>query len=154
MKTITIENKEYQLEFTFAAAEHKELMQKMFNIVSGAYLIKHIGRRKKDEETVGVAAEGLIDGTSEMVSEIPHICITAFFAGLLENNPVSETDAKSLMKTYMKENKISFDKLFEELKQCMEDDGFFDLSGLTDMTNRMNKGMKEQKNQPKKNTKK
>ena len=38
----------------------------------------------------------------------------------------------------MKENKLSFKKMYEELRQCMEDDGFFELSGLTDMLNSMN----------------
>ena len=38
----------------------------------------------------------------------------------------------------MKENKISFRKLFEDIKTCMEDDGFFDLSGLTEMLSEMN----------------
>lgn len=144
MKTITVENKDYVLEYTFEAAEHKELVQKMFNVLSGAYLVKRGGTIKDGENSEMQAAGVMIDGVSEMVSEIPHICITAFYAGLLENNPLSADDAKAVMKTYMKENKFSYRKLFEEIKQCMEDDGFFDLSGLTEMMNEMNQSMEEQ----------
>lgn len=146
MKTITVDNKDYQLEFTFAAAEHRELVQKMFNILSGAYIVKHAkssdlsGENTEKESTV----TAMIDGASEMMAEIPHVCITAFYAGLLETNPLAEDEAKSLMKAYMKQNKLSFHSLYEELKKCMEDDGFFDLSGLTDMINKMNEGAEEQ----------
>ena len=78
-----------------------------------------------------------------MIAELPHICVTAFYAGLLENNPVSQEEAKTLMKAYMKENKLSFKMLYEELRQCMEDDGFFDLSGLREMSESMNEEMEE-----------
>lgn len=154
MKTITVDNKDYVLEYTFAAAEHRGLVQKMFNVISGAYVVKHSGAIKDDEnaktteegrkETEKKAVGAMVDGVSEMVSEIPHICITAFYAGLLENNPLSEDEAKNLMKTYMKENKISFKKLYTEIKECMEDDGFFDLSGLTEMMNEMNESVEKQ----------
>ena len=40
MKIITINNKEYTLEYTFKAAEHRDTVQKMFNIASGAYVAK------------------------------------------------------------------------------------------------------------------
>lgn len=145
MKTITVANKDYQLEFTFEAAEHRGLVQKMFNVLSGAYIVKHakisnLNKNADNENTV----ESMIDGASEMVAEIPHICITAFYAGLLENNPLKEDEAKALMKSYMKENKLSYSALYDELKECMENDGFFDLSGLTDMMKRMNEKTTEQ----------
>lgn len=144
MKTITIDGKDYTLEFSFDAAENRELVQKMFNVVSGAYLVKNEkfseNVNEKREQSVGA----MIDGVSEMVSEIPHICITAFYAGLLENNPQTKENAKQLMKSYMKENKISFNKLFDEIKTCMEDDGFFDLSGLTEMMETMNENIEKE----------
>lgn len=144
MKTIKVDNKDYMLEYTFEAAEYRELVQKMFNVLSGAYLVKHSGAIKDKKNSDATAASAMIDGVSEMVSEIPHICITAFYAGLLENNPLTADEAKTVMKSYMKESKISYRKLFEEIKQCMEDDGFFDLSGLTEMLNEMNQSMEEQ----------
>lgn len=141
MKSLKIGDKEYQLEFTFEAAEHKDLVQSMFELMSGAYFAKK-GLMAGDENKTAVAT-AMIDGASEMVADVPRICRIAFYAGLLEHNPASESEAKELMKQYMKENKLSFNKLFEDLKQCMEDDGFFDLSGLMEMIQKMNAAAEE-----------
>ena len=137
MKAITVNGNEYKLEFGFEAVEHKELVKKMFDIVSGAIFVKSAKDLSKP------TSEDMIDGSGNMIAELPHICVTAFYAGLLENNPVSQEEAKTLMKAYMKENKLSFVKLYEELRQCMEDDGFFDLSGLREMSESMNEEMEE-----------
>lgn len=133
MKTITVNEKEYKLEFAFEAAEYKDIVQKMFDVLSGAYVIK---RASESNES-----EALIGGVSEMVSEIPQICSTAFYAGLLENNPLQKDDSKKLMRDYMKENKLGYSDLYEELRKCMEDDGFFDLSGINGMLKEMNLGI-------------
>lgn len=136
MKTIKISGKEYTLEFSFEAAECKNVVQEMFNIMSGSYFIRN-GLQKKN------AAAAMIDGTVEMVADMPAIARNAFYAGLLEHNPVSEDEAKTLMKQYMRENSLSFAKLYEELKQCMEEDGFFDLSGIMDMIQEMNNSIED-----------
>lgn len=127
MKTIQIEDKEYILEFTFEAAEHKLLVQKMFNMISGAYLVKGAD----DVENPSVA--DMIDGTANMFSDIPSVCNIAFYAGLLENNPVDEAEAKKIMRAYMKANDLSYPELFEEIKEEMEKDGFFRNTGLDKM---------------------
>ena len=137
MKEITVNGNEYKLEFSFEAVEHKELVKKMFDIVSGAIFVKSAKDLSKP------TSEDMIDGSGNMIAELPHICVTAFYAGLLENNPVPQDEAKTLMKAYMKENKLSFKMLYEELRQCMEDDGFFDLSGLREMSESMNEEMEE-----------
>lgn len=139
MQLIKVGNKEYQLEFTFAAAEYRELVKKMFNVLSMSYLYEDMNATDLDN---GMSKEmkvgALFNGASEMVADIPHICYTAFYAGLLENNPLTEDEAREVMKSYMRENKLSFRTLFENLKKYMEDDGFFDLSGLTEMLQAMN----------------
>lgn len=135
MKTILIKDKEYTLEYSFMAAEHKDTVQKMFNILSGAYIVKQAQKVGNDVTSV---ASAMIDGTSEMVADIPNIVRTAFYSGLLENHNVTEEESYELMKCYMKENKINFKKLFEDIKACMEDDDFFELSGLMDMIREMN----------------
>ena len=137
MKAITVNGNEYKLEFSFEAVEHKELVKKMFDIVSGAIFVKSAKDLSKP------TSEDMIDGSGNMIAELPHICVTAFYAGLLENNPVPQDEAKTLMKAYMKENKLSFKMLYEELRQCMENDGFFDLSGLREMSESMNEEMEE-----------
>ena len=104
MKTIQIAGNEYTLEFSFAAAEHKSIVQKMFNALSGGYIFKHAQINQNGEQNN--SAEAMIDGTAELVSEIPHICKDAFYAGLMEHNPVSMEEYENLMKTYMKEKKM------------------------------------------------
>lgn len=141
MKTLKIGEKDYTLEYSFMAAEHNETVQKMFNVVSGAYLIKRANIAEENKEDIAFA---MIEGTGEMVADIPHIVKTAFYSGLLENHNVSQEEAYALMKQYMKENKISFRKLFDDIKECMEEDGFFDLSGLTEMMEEMNKSVETQ----------
>lgn len=130
MKTLVIGDKEFTLEYSFAAAEHKKTVQNMFNVLSMAYVAKTGVDETDDKASM---ANAMIEGVSEMVADVPHIVRNAFYAGLLENNPVSEEEAYELMKQYMKANKISYNGLFEDIKECMEEDGFFDLSGLTDI---------------------
>lgn len=142
MKILNINGAEYTLEYSFMAAEHNQTVQKMFNVLSGAYLVKHVNMTEEDKKES--VANAMISGTGEMISDIPHIVKTAFYSGLLENHELSEEDAYALMKEYMKENKISFKKLFDDIKECMEQDGFFDLSGLTEMVAEMNKSVEEQ----------
>ena len=138
MKVFAVNGIDYTMEFSFKAAEHKETVQKMFNIVSGAYIIKRASMVGENSSELDVA-NAMLDGTSEMVADVPNIVRTAFYSGLLENHNVSEKEAYEIMKAYMKENKISFKKLFDDIKACMEDDGFFDLAGLTEMVEEMNK---------------
>ena len=133
MLNLKIGEKDYTLEYSFMAAEHKETVQKMFNVLSGAYLVKNANVSENLELEKENIAIVMLEGTAEMVSEIPHIVKTAFYSGLLENHEVTEEEAYELQKQYMKENKIGYRKLFEDIKTCMEDDGFFDLSGLTEM---------------------
>lgn len=128
MKKILVNDIEYTLEFSFSAVEIKELIQKMFMMLSGGYVAK----RAKDVQNP--TSEEIVDGSGYMIAEFPHVCKTAFYAGLIENHDgITQDETTSLMKSYMKENKLSFVKLYGELTECMEDDGFFDLSGLKDM---------------------
>ncbi len=151
MKKITVNGTEYTLEYSFMAAEHKETVQKMFDIVSGAYMFRKAGAIEDGGSSGDAVANAMIDGTGEMVADIPHIAKVCFYSGLLENHGLSEEEAYDVMKSYMKENKLSFKKVFDEIKECMEDDGFFDLSGLTEMVQEMNESFEEETNpKPKK----
>ena len=141
MLEISIKDKQYKLEYTFEAVRHKQLLKMMFDIMSGAYTTKKILAVKDENEANAVVA--MLDGTSDMVADIPEITEIAFYAGLLENNPVDKAEAKSLMKQYMIDNKLSFNALYTDIKKCMEDDGFFDLSGINEMLEQMNKAITE-----------
>lgn len=141
MLEITIKDKQYKLEYIFEAVRHKQLLKMMFDIMSGAYTTKRILSVQNESDANAVVA--MLDGASDMVADIPEITEIAFYAGLLENNPVTQAEAKSLMKQYMIDNKLSFNGLYTQIKQCMEDDGFFDLSGINEMLEQMNKAMEE-----------
>ncbi len=139
MKTIEISGKKYDLEFSFGAADEKELVQSLFKVVSGAYFFDN-----SNENTTMAAA--MINGTSEMVADLPCICKHGFYAGLKEHNAdITYEESLELMKTYMKENKLSFNALFQLLKEVMEEDGFFDLTGITEMMEVMNQEEEQEK---------
>lgn len=123
MKTLKIGGENYTLEYSFEAAECKDVVQGIFEMLSFAPIAKRTGGEESD-------ISAMVGGTSEMVALIPGLCRNAFYAGLLENNPVSEDEAKTLMKAYMKENKLSYPQLMEEISACMEEDGFLSLSGV------------------------
>lgn len=135
MLEISVKDKQYKLEYTFEAVRHKTLLKMMFDIMSGAYTTKKILAVQNENEANAVVA--MLDGTSDMVADIPEITEIAFYAGLLENNPVDKAEAKDLMKQYMIDNKLSFNALYTDIKKCMEDDGFFDLSGIKEMIAQM-----------------
>lgn len=141
MLEISIKDKQYKLEYTFEAVRHKTLLKMMFDIMSGAYTTKKILAVQNENEANAVVA--MLDGTSDMVADIPEITEIAFYAGLLENNPVDKAEAKDLMKQYMIDNKLSFNALYTDIKKCMEDDGFFNLSGINEMLEQMNKAITE-----------
>lgn len=137
MKTIQIGNEQYTLEFGFEAAENKAVVQRMFNALSMSYIGKRLDLEGENSKVEIAAA--MIDGTADLVSDMPHICKDAFYAGLLEHHKnITVEKSKDLMKQYMKEKKMSFKGLYEEIKETMEDDGFFDLTGLTEMVAEMN----------------
>lgn len=141
MRTITVNGTELNMVFTYAAAECKELVQKMFSVVSGSYILKNKSENK---------AAAVLNGTAEMIAEIPQICSIAFYAGLLEKNPASFEDARSMMRTYMEENELSYAGLYKQIKAWMEEDGFFKLSGLTEMLEEMSQNAEEKiQKQPK-----
>ena len=141
MLEISIKDKQYKLEYTFEAVRHKQLLKMMFDIMSGAYKTKKILSVQNESDANAVVA--MLDGAGDMVADIPEITEIAFYAGLLENNPVSKEEAKDLMKQYMIDNKLSFNALYTDIKKCMEDDGFFDLSGINEMLEQMNKAITE-----------
>ena len=145
MKTITVDGKEYKLEFGFDAVEVGDLVQKMFEVKSGIY----IARSAQEGNNIAVA---MLDGTSEMLATIPKICVLAIYAGCLEHNPVSMEEAKALLKKYMKQEKKSCTDVYNEvLMPCMEDDGFFVMSGIEKMIDTINHEMEnaEQEQTPK-----
>ena len=135
MITIKANENEYKIEYGFAAAENKDIVQKMFNIASGVYFTK--AQSASNEMSM------YLIGTSELVGDIAGICKSAFYVGFLENNPVSPEESNSIMKIYMKENNLNFLTLYQQIRQCMEDDGFFELSGINAMLSEISASVKK-----------
>lgn len=148
MMNINVNEKEYKVEFSFGAAECESIVQKMFAVVSGSYLMT---------ETDKNVAQATFNGLTNMVSDIPKICITAIYAGCIDNNPVTMDEAKELTRAYITEKRktdkgYGYKNLFEEIKGAMESDGFFELSGITAMLEEMANNIEEATQEQKKLT--
>ena len=149
MRLLTIGGNEYKVEFSFEAAEYKDCVDKVFKVVSGGYIMKRGITGKEDKSEMATA---MMDGTADMFSDMASLSITCLYAGLLQNNPVEdEKAARALFKQFVKENpddeRATFPGMYEFLKKCMEEDGFFKLTGLDkylkDMSEAMEKAIKE-----------
>lgn len=139
MITFDIDNKGYKLEFGFDAAENKDIVQKMFDYMTGAYIYKETGN------TITATS----NGAAKMVADYSEVCHMAFYAGCLQHNSVTKAEAKALTRAYITQkrktdSKYGYYQLFDDIKKCMEDDGFFVLSGLQETIEQMNKSATEQ----------
>ena len=128
MITFDIDNKEYKLEFGFDAAENKDIVQKMFDYMTGAYIYKESGN------TITATS----NGAAKMVADYSEVCQMAFYAGCLQHNAVTRAEAKTLTRAYISQkrktdSKYGYYQLFEDIKTAMADDGFFELIGLEKM---------------------
>lgn len=129
MKILNIGGSDYTFEFSIEASLYNECTEKVTSLMVG----------------IGAAQNG--DDIREMISSIsnvPQVAMTLFYAGLLEHHGVagdgsikSMADAKSLAKKYLSEHKDdekgNFYALMNEMMECMGDDGFFELTGLSQM---------------------
>lgn len=137
---IKVNGKEYNIEFTFEAAE-SEVVQKAFDFFSGAYMFKGLKEDGTEIEKKVAQMDAMVSGISAM----PKLAIDLLYMGLLENHSdeiKSRDDAKQLYKSFCIENpdsKIAMQSgLFEALKTQMETDGFFKRIGLEQMMEKMN----------------
>ena len=147
MKILTIGGKDYKVEFSFEAAEYKDCVDRVFKVVSGSYIMKN--GPSEEGEKISIAA-AVMNGASDMVSDIPKVAMVALYAGLLENNPVeNEQAAKDLFKQFIRENpeddRASFWGMYNFLRDCMEEDGFFKLTGMDKVIDKLNEAAEEQK---------
>lgn len=147
MKILTIGGKEYTLEYSFEAAGYKSCVEKIFKMVSGGYISQQ-GIMGDKTETKGQLAAAFVNGTAVMFGEMADTVVTAFYAGLLESNSVLNVQtAKNLLKQYFKENPddktATYPGMYELIKQCMEEDGFFRLTGLDDVIKNLGKAAEE-----------
>lgn len=139
MLNLKIGNKEYHIEFTVEASLYNECTQKVTDLML----------------ELTVAGNKSIKDTIKSMTNIPQTTLTMFYAGLLEHHGeegdksvMSESDAKALVKQYLKEHKEdetgNFYAIMEMLIAQMGEDGFFKQIGLEQMIKSI-----QAKNQPK-----
>jgi len=139
MKNITIDGKEYTLEYTIGASLYEEC------ITSIVGLIGTIAMGSENENT----REAMLEQVAIM-GGLPKVAATVFYAGLLEHHGTGEyagetsdmtiPDKKavySLFRKYNAENKESgkgsWMDIFNLCLECMGDDDFFGMIGLEEM---------------------
>lgn len=126
MKTINIGGKDYTFIFDIEASLQNDYIEQIVNLSVSLVDIKGAG------------------DLARTVADVPQTALTMFYTGLLENHGVSGDgsvrgidDAKALLKTYIKEHKEdgkgNFFAVLNDMIECMSDDGFFDLIGLSQL---------------------
>lgn len=131
-KTITINNKEYHLEYTVEAALYGDATQKLMD-----FLI-HTVSGNTDDPTEAIK-ENL-----RTVADVPQTALTLFYAGLLEHHgPFGDNtirtvaDAKRLVRDYFEDHaEDGTDNFMDILTMCLDqmgEDGFFKRVGLEKM---------------------
>lgn len=133
MKRITINKKEYILEFTIEASLYDECTKSVMDMFVKGGMIQGAAEDNNAED----ALENLI----ETISNLPKKALTLFYAGLLEHHGpegdksiIGMADAKKLLATYLRESEKSFRDVLSDMMQLMADDHFFELIGLDKMT--------------------
>ena len=140
MREIKINGKIYTIKFTHKAAKCQNCVQSVFELVTGTVMM---GNLPTDREPT---ISDMINSVGMQVAKIPALCDTLMFAGLKAENPVAtEEEAGDLLIEYMEETGKGYVEIFESFKECMTEDGFFKIAGIEDMIRKMNKSMKEDK---------
>lgn len=151
MKKITINKKEYTLEFSIEASLYDECtMSVMDMFVKG-------GMVQGAAETNNV--EDAMQNLMQTIANLPQKALTVFYAALLEHHGPegdgsiqSISDAKRVLADYLKEKKKTFRDVFSEMMALMEKDNFFELVGLNQVTNDLAKEMENPSEEPGNNT--
>lgn len=141
MKKITIDKKEYKIEFTIEASLYDEGTKSIMDFLVTGGLISNAA----EEQNVEGAKEYFVSS----LANIPQTTLTLFYAGLLEHHGsegdgsiLSKSDAKKLLATYLKESNKSFRDVLGEMISQMAEDNFFDLIGLNQVANELTENEK------------
>ena len=138
MKRITINNKDYTIEFSIEATMYNECIEDVMDMIIAAGKMQgDITSNKEDEEKL---ANNIIDTFKSSVSEIPKRALNMFYGGLLEHHGAngdrtvnSIADAKVLLTTYIKESNLSLYEVLNDMVEQMGEDHFFDMIGVEKM---------------------
>lgn len=135
---LNIGGKDYTFEFTFEASLHGECAKKVTMLMNGLRQVE-VDENASPQERLE-AEKQQITSLVESISDVPKTALVMFHAGLLENHSdeiKSESDAKELIKVYLRENAGTEDGNFyavmEKMIEQMGNDDFFKLIGLENL---------------------
>lgn len=125
---VKINGYDYKFEFSIEASLYNDCIESVMGLM------------------IDMDASGNSDRKAVLstISDMPHVAVTCFYAGLLEHHGTEAGDgkvpdldsAKRLAKTLLREEGSNVRNWYDLLTLCTEqmaEDGFFDLIGLTDM---------------------
>ena len=140
MKRITINGKDYTIEFSIEATMYNECIEDVMDMIITAGKMQNTVENAKEDEEKSVT--NVIDAFKNSVSEIPKRALNLFYGGLLEHHGAngdrtvnSIADAKNLMTAYIKESNVSLYEILNDMVEQMGEDHFFDMIGVEKMLN-------------------
>lgn len=131
---IKINGNEYKFEFSIEASLYNDCIESVMGL-----MIDMDASGKSDRKAV-----------LSTISDMPHVAVTCFYAGLLEHHGTEAGDgkipnfdaAKKLAKSLLRDEESTTKNWYDLLTLCTEqmaEDGFFDLIGLTEMVGEASK---------------
>lgn len=159
MRRLTINGKEYTFKFSIEASLYNECTEATMNMIL-AY-----GEAQGEAESVKngdeYARDHFMSAMRKLLStsaNVPRTALTLFYAGLLEhhsstgdNSIRSIDDAKKVLTDYLNESGKNFHDVMNMMMECMGEDHFFELTGLSKVLN-MENGENEKKSSRKRKT--
>lgn len=145
MKSVTINGKEYKIEFSIEASLYEDCSGCIMDYFINAGLIDGAAQTGDTDRAV--------DSFKKALTSIPQRALTLFYAGLMENQPeITKERAKFLLKEYIKESGKSFSDVLNEMLKCVEEDSFFEMIGLDKMFQNQESNTKKKKEEHGENT--
>lgn len=132
MKRITIDHKEYTIEYSIEASLYDECTISFMDVFVRAGM--------SENYAMNGDARSAMDEVLSTMANFPNRVVTLFYAGLMEHHGEngdrsinSRDDAKNLLKKYIHESKKTYVDINNELMNIIAEDNFFDLIGLNEM---------------------
>lgn len=153
MRKLTINNKEYTFKFSIEASLYNECTESVMN------MLMSFGDAQGEAASIdgedANAKDQLLSAmrkTLTTIANIPQTALTLFYAGLMEFHGASGDgsvrsiyDAKSVLADYLRESESNFYDVMNLMIECMGEDHFFDLTGLSKVLSKIEIGDEEKK---------
>jgi len=144
MKRITIDKKEYTIEYSIEATLYNECTEKVMDLMVSA----GVAEAEVSNDNIGVKekVQVMADAFKKNISDVPQKALTLFYAGLLEHHGefgdktvLSIHEAKRLLVAYMRENEgLTLYDIMNDMIEEMGKDHFFEKIGVDKMVKNAN----------------